>query len=146
MTEHCHLVPSSQYMMSATDIYILSAKFCSYIIYIFIIIKLLWSTVAQSACIHVTMCWAFYGVSYLQQTIIHTCQPKNITGITFLKTIILGGYILYGYIYVHIGKWIQENKKNHEIFLFFLTEQKDWKTVKRAADTHHRQMHTCAVG
>ena len=30
----------------------------------------------------------------------------------------------------------------HAILLLFQTEQKDWKTVKQAADTRHRQMHT----
>ena len=44
--------------------------------------------------------------------------------------------------YGHTGKCIQENLIFMRFCCCFKLEQKDWKTVKRAADTCHRQMHT----
>ena len=65
----------------------------------------------------------------------HTCQPIQFTCIKYNFFIILGG------IWPH---WkINTGKHNfHEILLLCKTEQKVGKTVERAANTRHRQMHT----
>ena len=65
----------------------------------------------------------------------HTCQTTQFTSIKYSFFIIVGGC-------GQTGKWKQENIIFMRFGCCFKPSTKDWKTVKRAADECHHQIHT----